>query len=55
MLREYFEETGSLFQAIVSSIIEIVIDLLCAAAPIGIFIWLLYQPWFMNFINTHFV
>ncbi|MDY5646785.1 MAG: hypothetical protein SPF22_07280 [Candidatus Onthovivens sp.] len=55
MLREYFEETGSLFEAIVLSIIEVVLTLLFIAAPIGIFIWLLYQPWFMNFINTHFV
>lgn len=55
MLREHFEETGSLFEAIVSSIIDVVLTLLCIAAPIGIFIWLLYQPWFMDFLNTHFV
>lgn len=55
MLWEYFEETGSLFQAIVLSIITVVLTLLLIAAPIGIFIWLLYQPWFMDFINTHFV
>ena len=51
MLREYFEETGSLFKAIVYSII----DILCMAAPIGIFIWLINQQWFLNFISTHFV
>ena len=55
MLREHFEETGSVFQAIVLSIIEIVIDLLCAAAPIGIFWWLVNQQWFLDFISTHFV
>lgn len=55
MLREHFEETGSLFQAIVSSIIDVIIDLLCAAAPIGIFIWLVNQQWFLDFISTHFV
>lgn len=55
MLREYFEETGSLFQAIVLSIIEVVIDLLCIAAPIGIFWWLVNQQWFLDFISTHFV
>ena len=55
MLREHFEETGSLFQAIVLSIIDVVIDLICAAAPIGIFIWLINQQWFLDFISTHFV
>lgn len=55
MLREHFEETGSLFKAIVLSIIDVVIDLLCAAAPIGIFIWLVNQQWFLDFISTHFV
>ena len=55
MLREHFEETGSLFQAIVLSIIDIFFDLLCVAAPLGIFIWLVNQPWFLDFISTHFV
>lgn len=55
MLYEHFEETGSLFQAIVLSIIDVVIDLLCAVAPIGLFWWLINQQWFLDFISTHFV
>lgn len=55
MLRKHFEETGSLFKAIVLSIIDVVIYLLCAAAHIGIFIWLIHQQWLLDFINTHFV
>ena len=51
MLWEYFEETGSLFEAIVLSIVTV----LCMAAPIGIFIWLINQQWFLDFISTHFV
>lgn len=55
MLREYFEETGSLFKAIVYSIIDVFCGLLFIAAPIGIFIWLINQQWFLDFISTHFV
>ena len=44
MLREHFEAPGDVF-----------FDLLCVAAPIGIFIWLVNQPWFLDFISTHFV
>lgn len=55
MLYEYFEETGSLFKAIVLSIINVVLTLLFIATPIGIFIWLINQQWFLDFISTHFV
>lgn len=51
MLYEYFEETGSLFKAIVLSILDVIL----ACAPIGIFIWLINQQWFLDFISTHFV
>lgn len=55
MLYEYFEETGSLFEAIVLSIITVILTLLFIAAPIGIFWWLVNQQWFLDFISTHFV
>lgn len=55
MLYEYFEETGSLFQAIVLSILNVILTFILACAPIGIFIWLINQQWFLDFISTHFV
>ena len=55
MLYEYFEETGSLFQAIVLSIANILLKIILAFAPVGIFIWLINQQWFLDFISTHFV
>lgn len=55
MLYEYFEETGSLFKAIVLSIGDFILTIILACAPIGIFIWLINQQWFLDFISTHFV
>lgn len=55
MLYEYFEETGSLFKAIVLSILNFILEIILACAPIGIFIWLINQQWFLDFISTHFV
>lgn len=55
MLYEYFEETGSLFKAIVLSILNFILTIILACAPIGIFIWLINQQWFLDFISTHFV
>ena len=56
MLYEYFEETGSLFKAIVLSIANVLLTILLGVGiPIGIFIWLINQQWFLDFISTHFV
>lgn len=55
MLYEYFEETGSLFKAIVLSIGNILLTIFLTCAPIGILIWLINQQWFLDFISTHFV
>lgn len=55
MLYEYFEETGSLFKAIVLYILNAILTIFLACAPIGIFIWLINQQWFLDFISTHFV